>query len=73
MPNKLSTYNAVGIAEGWIAVDTYDEVLEAWQFLVNTGLAWQLQGWFGRAAESMIESGEILSKEDYIEQYGTVL
>ena len=49
--------DAVGIAEGWIEADSEEEVLEAWQTLIDTGLAWQLQGSFGRTAQSLIEQG----------------
>ena len=54
----LSSYNAVGLAEGFVE-GTEEEVLEAWQYLVNTGLAWQLQGWFGRTASDLIDAGII--------------
>ena len=50
--------NAVGLAEGFVE-GTEDQVLEAWQYLVNSGLAWQLQGWFGRTASHLIEQGLI--------------
>lgn len=63
-----SVYNAVGIAEGWIEAESYDEVLGAWQYLVNTGVVWQLQGWFGRTAAQLIENGEILRKDEYMRQ-----
>jgi len=33
--------------------------LEAWQYLVDTGLAWQLQGWFGREATKLLKQGVI--------------
>ena len=54
----LSSYNAIGLAEGFVE-GTEEEVLEAWQYLVNTGLAWQLQGWFGRTASDLIDAGII--------------
>ena len=58
---KMDNYTAVGLAEGFIEADSEDEVIEAWQYLVNTGLAWQLQGFFGRTAERLIEEGVIKS------------
>lgn len=55
----ISNFDAVGIAEGWIECDSEEQYLEAWQYLVNTGLAWNLQGWFGRTAQDLIDSGLI--------------
>ena len=55
----LDIYTATGIAEGFIPADDERQVLEAWQVLVDTGVAWQLQGWFGRTAAALIEAGEI--------------
>ena len=62
MEKVMSQYRAVGLAEGF-EEGTEDEILEAWQFLVDTGLAWQLQGYFGRMAAQMIEDGVIQPKE----------
>ena len=52
----MDSYTATMIAEG---VEEADEVtqIEAWQYLIDTGLAWKLQGCFGRQAAAMIEAG----------------
>ena len=55
----MSNYEATGIAEGWIEADSEDQVIEAWQHLHDTGLAYSLQGWFGRTARDLIEQGII--------------
>lgn len=59
---SINKADAAGIAEGWIEVDTEEEVIQAWQHLVDSGLAWQLQGWFGRTAKHLIEEGVIQEK-----------
>lgn len=38
----------------------HDEVVEAFQFLIDTGDVWNLQGFYGRAAGRLIEDGECL-------------
>jgi hypothetical protein len=58
----MDTYQAVGLAEGFIEADTEEQVIEAWQTLVDTGMAWQLQGWFGRTARHLIEEGYIYER-----------
>ena len=55
----MSNYTATGIAEGWIDADSEEQYYEAWQQLHDTGLAYTLQGWFGRTAIKLIESGKI--------------
>lgn len=56
--NKLTTYRAVGLAEGF-EEGTEEEVIEAWQYLHDTGHAYNLQGWFGRTAQYLIKEGII--------------
>ncbi len=34
-----------------------EEILEAWQYLLDTGLVWTLQGSYGRTAMNLIEQG----------------
>jgi len=55
----MNTFQAAGIAEGFIECTDEAQYIEAWQYLVNSGTAWRLQGWFGRQAASMIEEGII--------------
>ena len=40
----MNNFEAVGIAEGFIEAKSEGEFINAWQHLVDTGLAWQLQG-----------------------------
>ena len=59
----MTQFEAMGIAEGWIENPgkTREEkesiATQAWQMLIDTGLAWKLQGWFGRTAKRLIEDG----------------
>jgi hypothetical protein len=55
----MDSYTATGIAEGFIEADSEEQSIEAWQHLVDTGLAWSLQGSFGRTAQHLINNGII--------------
>jgi len=55
----MTNYDAVGIAEGFIEADSKEQLIQAWQHLHDTGLAYTLQGWFGRTATQLIEQGII--------------
>lgn len=39
--------------------ESEEEQLAFWQHLVDTGMAWQLEGFYGRTAMAMIEDGVI--------------
>jgi len=60
---KLDNYTATGLAEGFVEAESEEQIIEAWQYLHDTGLAYKLQGWFGREAQSLIQNGIIDDKK----------
>ena len=58
--DPVNNYNATAIAEGFTQSEpTTEDYLAAWAYLIRTGLCWSLQGYFGRTATNLIESGAI--------------
>lgn len=47
---------AIQICEQLVAAEDEEEI-EAWQYLIDTGLCWRLQGWYGRTAQRLIDGG----------------
>ena len=62
----MTAQQAIGLAEGFIEAESEEQVIDAWQYLLDVGLVWQLQGWFGRTAVAMIKDGilEVKDAED---------
>ena len=63
----MNPFTAMMIAEGSYSADE-DEQIAAWQTLIDTGLAWQLQGWFGRTAQALINDGICKSANELLEE-----
>ena len=55
----MNDYEATGLAEGFIEAESEEQVIDAWQHLHDTGLAYKLQGWFGRTAQELLKQGII--------------
>lgn len=49
MLNQIIAYEAGELSE--------DEIIELFQELIDSGLAWTLQGHYGRTAVALIEAG----------------
>jgi hypothetical protein len=58
---NLTHYTACETVE-WSETATQTEQLIAWQWLVDTGICWTLQGWYGRTAAYLIENGLVLKR-----------
>jgi hypothetical protein len=58
--NAMTPYDAVGIAEGFVEAESEEQVIAAWQMLHDTGMAYRLQGWFGRRARDLLAAGVIV-------------
>lgn len=54
----MDLVDATMIAEGEMPASEETQI-EAWQYLVDTGAAWKLQGWYGRTARALIDKGII--------------
>ena len=65
---KWTPYLASAYAEGFCEGEnaTKEEQLEAWAYLIKTKLCYKMQGFFGRSANGLIESG-VISAEGIID------
>jgi hypothetical protein len=55
---KWTPYDASACVEGFDGIEhDEDTIISAWQYLIDTGLVWSLQGWYGRTATALIDNG----------------
>ena len=62
MHNAMDIVDAVMIADGGMEADE-KTTIKAWQTLIDSGMAWKLQGSYGRTADRLIEKGICKSKK----------
>lgn len=55
--SEITQYLATAYTEGFEEAPTQKDIIRAWSYLIGTGAAYQLQGWFGRTALDMINRG----------------
>jgi hypothetical protein len=53
----MDLLTAIQYIEGEEEACSEDECLEAWQWLIDEGHVWKLQGFYGRTAVNLIEAG----------------
>ena len=52
----MNTFEACAIVEDFFGEKpSKKQQLKAWQHLVDSGAVWGLQGWYGRAAQGLID------------------
>lgn len=56
----MDSYNAVGIAEGFVEAESEEQVIAAWQYLHDTRIGYGLQGFFGRTLKQLLDEGIIV-------------
>ena len=55
----MDTYTACSIIEGFDGEEhSAEEIIEAFQSLIDSGAAWVLQGFYGRTAAALSANGQ---------------
>ena len=59
MPHDTPRFNLIAAVNAYESGDmTAAEAIDFFQHLIDTGLAWQLQGSYGRTARTLIANGD---------------
>ena len=54
----MDSFTACSIVEGFDGLEhTDEEMIAAWQSLIDSGDCWRLQGWYGRTAKALLDQG----------------
>jgi hypothetical protein len=71
----MTSYIACSIAEGFSGEEnTQDEIGTAWQWLLDTGTCWHLQGFYSRTVTDLLERGLLLPPlKDHKDYYGNIV
>ncbi len=71
---SLDGYKATAYAEGFCEGENATEFEQvcAWQYLVDTGKCWRLQGFFGRTAKALIDQG-IIERVHQVNDHGKLI
>ena len=65
----MDNFEATMIAEGVYEADSQEQYIAAWQHLIDTGIVWSLQGWFGRTATELIAAEICKPRNRVVHQY----
>ena len=55
-PDTMTKTKAIDIIDGFVAGSAQD-IIHAYQHLIDTGIVWNLQGRYGRQAQHLIQIG----------------
>ena len=60
----MTPFKACGIIEGFSGeAQSEDDIIDAYQSLIDSGVVWELQGCYGRTAMALIASGQCHTQE----------
>lgn len=58
----MNSYKAISLCEGIEEPESPKELMSAWQYIYDNKLHLNLQGWYGRTLERLIDAGHIKTK-----------